>query len=191
MKVKDIKPTEIHTEDIKAPEQSKVVKKNKKKTKKTGPKKPWKMTPETLTKLEAAFSFGANDIEACLYADISTRTLARYEETHEEFCLRKEALRSKTSLAAKQTVARRVTSRKVKILNKDGELVDIDVEGDGDLALKYLERKQPDEFGMKKTIKHEGGVEVRGATEMAKVLQAILEEDDITEENQSSSGDNS
>jgi hypothetical protein len=55
--------------------------------------RPTKMTPDTLTKLNYAFSLGCTDGEACFHADISTTTFYRYCEENPEFRDRKEVLK--------------------------------------------------------------------------------------------------
>ncbi len=43
------------------------------------------MTPDTLAKLETAFSMGLPDEQACLYAKIDPSTLYRYQEKNPKF----------------------------------------------------------------------------------------------------------
>jgi len=43
-----------------------------------------------LQKLEEAFAMGCTDLEACLYADISSSTLYNYQKAHPDFLERKE-----------------------------------------------------------------------------------------------------
>lgn len=92
-------------------------------------------------KLEEAFAIGCTDKEACLYADISERTLYTYQEKHPEFAQRKELLKEKPVLTARNTVVRSLQT-------------------DPDIALKYLERKKSDEFATKSKQEHSG--EIRG-----------------------------
>lgn len=47
--------------------------------------RPEAITSEILTKLEFAFAHSFTDTEACLYANISPRTLYRYTEENPEF----------------------------------------------------------------------------------------------------------
>ena len=101
-------------------------------TKKKDPKdligagRPTVMTPETVNKLEQAFAIGATDEEACVFADISRTTLYDYINKNPEFADKKEALKKKPILKAKNTVVK----------NLDNP----------DMALKYLERKCKNEF---------------------------------------------
>lgn len=62
------------------------------------------MTPDTIKKLEEVFAIGGTDKEACFYADISHQTLYDYQAKHPEFLERKEALKEKPILKARQTV---------------------------------------------------------------------------------------
>ncbi len=64
------------------------------------------MTPEVLHKLEEAFAIGCSDTEACSYADISPRTLYKYQEEEPEFIQRKEQLKEKPILKAKNTIVK-------------------------------------------------------------------------------------
>ena len=91
--------------------------------------RPTKMTEEVLKKLEEVFSLGGTDEEACFYAGISHQTLYNFQEKFPEFVDRKEALKQKPILKARQTV--------VKALE------------DPSIAFKILERKRRTEFGDK------------------------------------------
>ena len=93
--------------------------------------RPTLMTPETVNKLEQAFSLGATDVEACFYAGISKQTLYNYQEKYPEFVDRKAALKDKLVLKARQVVASAME------------------DGDKQTAQWYLERKKKDEFSIK------------------------------------------
>lgn len=94
------------------------------------------MTEITVKKLEEAFAFGASDEEACFYADISKQTLYTYQDKHPEFIDRKEALKQRPILLARQSVVK-------------------GLEGDPQLALKFLERKRRREFATRSEMEHE------------------------------------
>ena len=96
--------------------------------------RPTKMNPETVKKLEDAFSLGCSDIEACIYADITKQTLYNYQDSHPEFLDRKEALKQKLVLKARTVVA--------NALEKEDE----------NTAKWYLERKARDEFAAKQEV---------------------------------------
>lgn len=96
-----------------------------------------KNTEIVLQKLEQVFSIGGTDEEACFYADISPSALYEYQKKHPEFLERKRALKQKPILKARQEVVR-------------------GLEGNPEFALKYLERKLPDEFRIRQKIQHEG-----------------------------------
>lgn len=111
--------------------------KEKKKTAKKSENKrgrPTKMTNEVIGKLEMAFSTGATDIEACIVADINPDTLYEYCKKNPEFSERKEVLKKKPVLKAKQIV--------INYLNSN----------DIDTAKWYLERKARDEFAAKQEV---------------------------------------
>lgn len=92
-----------------------------------------KMTPEVITKLEFAYIGGHTDEEACLIAGINVVTLHRYFEKNPEFKDKKKLLINTPILKARQT------------LNKA-------IETNPDIALKFLERKKKDEFGLKTEV---------------------------------------
>lgn len=99
--------------------------------------RPTIMTPETISKLEEVFSIGGSDNEACFYAGIGKSTLYNYQQEHPEFVERKEALKERPILKARQTV--------VKSLD------------DADMALKFLERKKKDEFSLRTELTGQNG----------------------------------
>lgn len=103
--------------------------------------RPTVMTPEVVKKLEEAFLLGCTDLEACLFADISKQTLYNYQEAHPEFVDRKEKLKENPVFLARSSVVR-------------------SMQEDGDLALKYLERKKKDEFSVKTQQEHSGELTV-------------------------------
>lgn len=84
-----------------------------------------------LQKLEKVFSIGGTDVEACFYAEISPSALYEYQKKNPAFLERKRALKQGPNLKARQEVVK-------------------GLDGNPELALKYLERKLPEEFGVKK-----------------------------------------
>ncbi|MBI2342968.1 MAG: hypothetical protein HYV02_01315 [Deltaproteobacteria bacterium] len=86
------------------------------------------MGPEILRKLEEAFAWGATDREACFYAEIAPSTLYRFQQENGEFLDRKRRFQLRPILKARVAVV-------VGILR------------DPYLALKFLEKKLPAEFG--------------------------------------------
>lgn len=90
------------------------------------------MTPETISKLEEAFSIGCSDIEACLFADISRPVLYEYQQKHPEFLDRKEMLKERPVLKARNTVNRNLN--------------------DDETARWYLERKKKNEFSLRNEV---------------------------------------
>jgi len=122
-------------------------------TKKVG--RPTVMTPETISKLEQAYAYGCTDEEACLFADIGRNTLDVYEKKHPAFRERKQALKNRPFLIARKSV--------IESMAKDGEL-----------ALKYLERKMKKEFSLRQELEHSGvvaSVNVNGEKEAAEYLK--------------------
>lgn len=92
--------------------------------------RPTVMTPETISKLEEVFALGGSDLEACFYAGISKDSLYRYQSDNPEFSERKEALKEQPILKARRSV-----------LNG--------IDGDPELALKFLERRKKSEFSLR------------------------------------------
>lgn len=88
---------------------------------------------DVLSKLEEAFKIGCTDEEACFNADISVPALHRYEKANPSFRERKHRLKERPVFIARKSV--------ISALEKDG-----------DLALKYLERKKKDEFSTKSEV---------------------------------------
>lgn len=95
--------------------------------------RPTIVTPEVLNKLEEAFALDCTDAEACLYADISMRTLYNYQTANPDFLQRKNELKQTPFLMARTTVVNAIRR-------------------DPDMALKYLERKLKSEFAPKSDL---------------------------------------
>ena len=89
------------------------------------------MTPLTLQKLEYAFRLGCSDREACIEASIAPQTLYNYQSSNPEFLEQKEVWKCDPILKARKTVV-------------------ANLEQDPNLAMKFLEKKLPEEFGTKK-----------------------------------------
>lgn len=89
---------------------------------------PTVMTPETISKLEQAFSLGCTDMEACFFANIGKSALYNYQKEHPEFVERKEALKEKMIFAARTVIANSLAAQ------------------DKDTAKWLLERKRKQEF---------------------------------------------
>lgn len=91
------------------------------------------MSEEKVKKLEEAFALDCTINEACFYADITKQTYYNRIEKNPALVDRFEALREKPVLLARQSV---ITNMKTN----------------GELALKYLERKKKSEFTPKQEI---------------------------------------
>lgn len=96
--------------------------------------RPTVMTQDVLTRLQLAFETGASDREATLFAGIDEKTLYNYQEKNPEYVQQKEQWKDKPLFIARQAVIKDIQN------------------GNGDLALKYLERKKKDEFAPKSSI---------------------------------------
>ena len=99
--------------------------------------RPTVITPEIISKLEEVFAIGGTDNEACFYADIGKTTLYNYQQDHPEFVERKEALKERPILKARQTV--------VKALDNPQQ------------AQWFLERKVKNEFASRSELTGKDG----------------------------------
>lgn len=108
--------------------------------------RPTDMTPDTVNKLEQAFSMGCSDLEACLFADISKQTLYNYQDKHPEFVDRKAMLKQKMIFKARSVIAEALNNK------------------DENTAKWLLERKLKDEF----STKVENDVRVNGEVSLVK-----------------------
>jgi hypothetical protein len=99
--------------------------------------RPTIFTEVILQKLEGAFLLDCTDEEACFVANISPSSLYNYQKENEEFLERKKALKQNPIIKARQEVIK-------------------GMDGNPELALKYLERKRRDEFNPKNTVSMEG-----------------------------------
>lgn len=85
------------------------------------------MTKLVLQKLREAFLLGYTDSEACLYAGISDSTLYNYQKSHPEYLEEKRRYKLSPQIKAKNTLYASL--------------------GDVKVAMWFLERKCPEEFG--------------------------------------------
>lgn len=97
--------------------------------------RPTVMTPETIQKLEEAFSVGATDKEAIFIANISSSTFYAYCKEHPEFSERKEALKDMPKYMARKNIVNKI---------KDGDVP---------TSQWYAERKGKDEFSNRTDMK--------------------------------------
>lgn len=92
--------------------------------------RPTKMTPETIQKLENAFTVGATDQEACCHADISMSTLYDYCQKNQHFSDRKELLKDQPTMKAKIIISDSLNDKDLNTANrvidrKQGQKIDI------------------------------------------------------------------
>lgn len=116
--------------------------------------RPTIMTPETISKLEEVFSIGGTDNEACFYAGIGKTTLYNYQQENPEFVERKEALKERPILKARQTI--------IKGLD------------DADNAKWFLERKVKNEFSSRQEMTGKDGKDLIPETITPEEKQALL-----------------
>lgn len=96
--------------------------------------RPTVFTPATLEKLEAAFSWGCTDTEACVWADISVDALYAYQRRNPDFIKRKELLKETPTLKARQVI-------NMALGQKDKQA-----------AQWWLERKRKEEFSTRSEL---------------------------------------
>lgn len=105
---------------------------------KRGRGRPPAITPDTLARLDYAFSIGCNDKEALAYADVSKSAFYRWLENNPEYRERKEALKARPVLKARKAAV---------------DALDSDNEKEKNLMARwYLEKRRADEFGNKTDI---------------------------------------
>jgi hypothetical protein len=97
---------------------------------------------EVVRKLEEAFALGCTNLEACLYADISKSTFYEYLKKRPVFQDRIDLLRERPILQARDAVIQAIRR------------------GDGNLALKYLERKRKAEFALRTELTGADGTDL-------------------------------
>lgn len=98
--------------------------------------RPTVITNKVLSELKTAFSFGATDKEACIFAGISEKTLYNHQSKNTEFLQQKELWKASPILEARKAV------------------YDAIEKGNAYIALKYLQSKKPDEFASGSGRKH-------------------------------------
>ena len=104
------------------------------KKKKSNAGRPTVMTPEVVSKLEAAFSWGCTDGEACIHAGISRESLYEYIRNNPKFADRKEQLKETPNLRARQVL-------NIALQQKDKQA-----------AQWWLERKKKEEFSTRSEV---------------------------------------
>lgn len=101
-----------------------------------------KDTKIVIQKLEEVWAVGGSDAEAAFFADISKASLSDFLKHNPKITERKERLKERPVLSARNTLHKVIQA------------------GDGDLALKYLERKRFNEFSLKQEINHTGNLSI-------------------------------
>lgn len=102
--------------------------------------RPTVFTPETVSRLEEIFKVGANDTEACLYANISRDSYYDKLKSDPEFSDRMTAAKDFSILAAKKTLVKAV------------------LEGDKQSAQWLLERRRKEEYAPRQELSGPEGV---------------------------------
>lgn len=92
-------------------------------------RRPTILTPDKITLLEKAWSYGCSDREACVMADIGKTALYDYCQDHKEFSERKELLKHSVNLQAKLNLVKQIQKGCIKT------------------SMWWLERRNSAEFG--------------------------------------------
>lgn len=98
----------------------------------------WWLDRVKVENIITAYKIDATDEEARTYAGISEEQLKYFKELHPDFYQVKEACKQIPFLKARQRIIK-------------------DIEVNGDLALKYMERKKKDEFSPRHELVGSGG----------------------------------
>ena len=77
--------------------------------------RPNPITQEKIDKLEIAFSRGATDAMACVFAEVPTSTFYDYCKAHPEFQARKELLKQKLPLKAIEVIGKALQNNDAKV----------------------------------------------------------------------------
>ena len=109
---------------------------------------PVKLDDLTVKKLEDAFKLGCSVSEACFSADISRQTYYNWIDSFPQMKERFDSLKENPIFLARKSVV-------------DG------LQGNPELALKFLERKLKNEFSMKTESETSGSIEIKIAKEIS------------------------
>lgn len=120
--------------------------------------RPTVMTPEVVNKLEAAFSWGCTDTEACLWAGISRDTFYDYIKLNPKFADRKEQLKETPNLKARQVL-------NLALQQKDKQT-----------AQWWLERKKKEEFSTRSELVQPEPIKVFITKEEQAEADSIIED---------------
>jgi hypothetical protein len=127
--------------------------------------RPTVMTDEIIHKLEEAYALGCTDGEACFYADIAKSTLYKYQVEHPEFIERKESLKERPVLLARQAVLQAIQSG-----DSPGQKI----------AFDYLTKRKREEFADRvENTGKDGGpnqIEIKLSEEVEQKLREIYEQ---------------
>ncbi len=116
--------------------------------------RPTVISKHVLSELKMAYSVDSTDKEACSLAGISEKTLYNYQKKNPDFLQQKQGWKNEVILKAREQV--------VKAIEKDGRL-----------ALRYLEKKLPQEFGCHSLRVRYGGDDSPELQEAIKRIQDI------------------
>lgn len=116
--------------------------------------RPTVMTKAVLQKLRGAYLVDCIDEEAAFWAGIAPATLYNYQNKNPQFLESKQSWKLNTTIRARITLAKAI-------------------ESDANFALKYLERKKPEEFSPH--YKTDNSLNIPQIEETNKLLNAIID----------------
>lgn len=95
----------------------------------------WWLDRGKVERLISSYKIQSTDKEACYYAGITINQLKYFRKTHAEFSSIKEACRQSLFLKAREAIAREIPRNP-------------------EFALKFMERKKREEFGLRQEVRN-------------------------------------
>ena len=129
-----------------------------KKWAKTWPKWPSKMTPETILKLEKAFSYWLTDEEACFDVNVSTTAFYEYQANNPDFKERKEIYKKSPNIAAKKVWTDEING------------------GNYQASKEWLERRDKEHFSTRTEVEQNSKVELKVEVSALDSLNNLIQE---------------
>lgn len=118
--------------------------------------------PDILTRIVEALELGHTDKDAALVAGIDPDTLSKWNTREGENYDRFRLLTTPARACGKRKRTRGIEKAGLgyvkKVLDKNGELVEVDVEPDWRALAWLLSHQYPDEFSEKRIVEHSGEI---------------------------------
>ena len=119
--------------------------------------RPNAITPDTILKLEKAFSYWLTDEEACFEANVSTTAFYDYQAKNPEFKERKEIFKKSPNIAAKKVWADEING------------------GNYQASKEWLERRDKEHFSTRQEVEQNSKVELKAELSALDSLNSLLE----------------